>query len=181
MRTQRSIAVRTHRSRLRWKSSRILVPTDFSELSLVAMDYALSFSKIFGGRIYLMHTLDTIPVLALQAVDLTTETVIYETEKNAKSDLHVFAISKIGNIPNIVEVVRRGIAEEEIVRFAKEENIDLIIMATHGRSGLSHVFMGSVAEKVIQHSSVPVLTVKPGTEQKTAPQFQNIREHREMA
>jgi universal stress protein A len=160
---------------------KILVPTDYSELSLAAMDYALSFAKMFGSRVYLLHTLDTIPVLAFHAVDLTTETVIYETERNAKNDLHLFAISKIGNVPDLIEIVRKGIAEEEIVKFAKEEEIDLIVIATHGRSGLSHVLMGSVAEKVIQHSTVPVLAVKPEKTQKTVPSTTNAREHPEMA
>lgn len=159
----------------------ILVPTDYSELSLVALEYALAFSKMFGSRIYLLHTLDTIPVLALHTVDLTTETVIYETEKNARNDLHLFTISKIGNIPNVVEIVRKGIAQEEIVKFAKEEAIDLIIMATHGRSGISHVLMGSVAEKVVQHSPVPVLTVKPEKMQTSASPEKNVHEHPEMA
>lgn len=138
-----------------------MVPTDYSELSLAALDYALSFSRMFQAQIYLLHTLDTIPVLALDAMDLTTETVIYETEKNAKSDLHIFASTKVGHVPNLVEVVRKGIAEDQIVKFVKEESIDLIVMATHGRSGVAHVLMGSVAEKVIQNSPVPVLTVKP--------------------
>lgn len=140
---------------------KILVPTDYSELSIAAMGYALSFSRMFGARVFLLHTLDTIPVLALRTVDLTTETVIFETERNARNDLHEFAVSKIGETANIVEVIRKGTADEEIVKFAKEEDIDLIIMATHGRSGLSHVLMGSVAEKVIQQSPVPVLTINP--------------------
>jgi universal stress protein A len=159
----------------------ILVPTDYSELSLVALEYALAFSKMFGSRIYLLHTLDTIPVLALHTVDLTTETVIYETEKNARNDLHLFAVSRTGTIPNVVEVVRKGIAQEEIVKFVKEESIDLIIMATHGRSGISHVLMGSVAEKVVQHSPVPVLTVKPEKMQTSASPAKNVHEHPEMA
>lgn len=141
--------------------NKILVPTDYSELSLTAMDYAMSFSQVFGSQIYILHTLDTIPVLALDTMDLTTETVIYETEKNARNDLHMFVISRVGNIPNLVEVVRRGIAEDQIVKVANEEGIDLIVMATHGRSGIAHVLLGSVAEKVVQHSPVPVLTVKP--------------------
>ncbi len=148
---------------------KILIPTDYSEISIVAIEYALSFSRLFGARVFLLHTLDTIPVLALQTVDLTTETVIFETERNARDDLHLFAVSKIGEIANLVEVIRKGIADEEIVKFAKEEDIDLIIMATHGRSGLSHVLMGSVAEKVIQQSPVPVLTINPAkTAQKVA-------------
>ena len=140
---------------------KILVPTDYSDVSTTALDYALSLSKLFGARVFLLHALDTIPVLALQTVDLTTETVIFETERNARDDMHQFAESKINEMSNIVEVVRKGVAEEEIVKFAKEEGIDLIIMATRGRSGLSHVLMGSVAEKVIQQSPVPVLTINP--------------------
>jgi universal stress protein A len=142
---------------------KILVPTDFSDLSLAALEYATTFSEVFRAQIYMLHTLDTIPVLALDAVDLTTERIIYETEKNARNDLHAFIMSKVGDIPNLVEVVRKGVAADEIVKFTKEENIDLIVMATHGRSGIAHVLMGSVAEKVIQRSQVPVLTVKPAT------------------
>lgn len=129
---------------------------------------------------FLLHTLDTIPVLALDAMDFTTETLIYETEKNAKNDLHDFAMSKISNIPNLVEVVRKGIAEVEIVKFAKEEKVDLIVMATHGRSGIAHVLMGSVAEKVIQHSQVPVLTVKPVPVRQSAISTESVREQREL-
>jgi len=160
---------------------KILVPTDYSELSLAAIDYAVSFSQVFGARLFLLHTLDTIPVLALDALDLTTESVIYETEKNAKNDLHHFALTRIGNVSDLVEVVRRGIAEDQIVEFAKEERVDLIIMATHGRSGIAHVFMGSVAEKVVQHSPVPVLTVKPAALCLPNLSTDRTREHSESA
>jgi universal stress protein A len=160
---------------------KILVPTDYSDMSLAAVEYAMSFSGMFGSTIYLLHTLDTIPVLSYHAVDLTTETVIYETELNAKNDLHLFTISKVGNMPNLVEVVRKGIAQEEIVKFAKEEQIDLIIMATHGRSGISHILMGSVAEKVVQHSSVPVLIVKPDDMRAPGPFSADVHEHTALA
>ncbi len=160
---------------------KILVPTDYSELSITAMEYAVSFATTFGARIFLLHTLDTIPVLALQNVDLTTEAVIFETERNARNDLHVFAVSKIGNIPNLTEVVRKGIAEEEIVQFAKEEEIDLIIMATHGRSGLSHVLMGSVAEKVVHQAPVPVLIVNPAKMKRQVSRTDTFSGHPEPA
>jgi universal stress protein A len=159
---------------------KILVPTDFSELSLAAVEYALTFSQTFGAQVFLLHTLDTIPVLALDAMDFTTEKLIFETEINARNDLHDFAISRIGNIPNLVEVVRKGIAEVEIVKFANEERVDLIVMATHGRSGIAHVFMGSVAEKVIQHSQVPVLTVKPVPVPRSAISAESVGEQREL-
>ena len=125
------------------------------------MEYASTFSRMFEAQIFVLHTLDTIPVLAPDTMDLTTESVIYETERNAKNDLHAFVTSRLSQVPNVIEVVRRGVAEDQIVRFATDESIDLIVMATHGRSGIAHVLMGSVAEKVVQRSAVPVLTVKP--------------------
>ena len=68
------------------------------------------------------------------------------------------------NVPaqtRLTAVVRRGMPAEEIKRFAQEEGIDLIVMASHGRTGLRHMVMGSVAERVVRLCSVPVLTVKP--------------------
>jgi len=158
---------------------RVLVPTDYSELSLAALDYASTFSKLFGAQVYLLHTLDTIPVLALEGMDLTTEKVIYETEINAKTDLHTFVVSRIQSKLNLIEVVRKGIAEDEIVKFAESENIDLIVMATHGRSGIAHVLMGSVAEKVIQRSRVPVLIVKPTPAESSAIPEERNKEYSE--
>lgn len=158
---------------------KVLVPTDYSELSLAALDYASTFSKLFGAQVYLLHTLDTIPVLALEGMDLTTEKVIYETEINAKTDLHTFVVSRIQSKLNLIEVVRKGIAEDEIVKFAESENIDLIVMATHGRSGIAHVLMGSVAEKVIQRSRVPVLIVKPTPAESSAIPEERNKEYSE--
>ncbi|HTP13855.1 MAG TPA: universal stress protein [Bacteroidota bacterium] len=160
---------------------KILIPTDYSELSGAAIEYAMVFSRMFGARIHLLHVLDTIPVLAMQTMDLTTEAVMSETDRNAKNDLHLFIVSKVGNIPGLVEVVRKGIAETEIVRFAKEEGIDLIVMATHGRSGLSHVFTGSVAEKVIQQSPVPVLVINPTRMRQEMPSGGTVCENDELA
>jgi len=159
---------------------KILVPTDYSDLSLAAVEYALSFSRVVGASLYLLHALDTIPVLVLEDVDLTTERVICETEKNARSDLHHFVSSKIGDIPKLSEVVRTGVAEDEIVKFAKEENIDLIVMATHGRNGLLHTLMGSVAEKVIRRSPVPVLAVNPETLNVSDVSKDDLKEHSEF-
>ena len=61
----------------------------------------------------------------------------------------------------LTQVVRTGRAAEEITRFAREENIDLIVMATHGWTGVKHALLGSVAEKVVRYAAVPVMTVKP--------------------
>ena len=139
----------------------ILVPTDFSDLSLAAMEYAKSFSIIFNTRIYMIHVVDNVPTLAFHTVDINSETALKNAIDKASIDLNEFMNTKFPQEHNIVLVVRRGEVYSEIIKFGQEEKIDLIVMATHGRTGLAHVFLGSVAEKVVRHSAVPVLTVKP--------------------
>ena len=139
----------------------ILVPTDFSDLSLTAMEYAKTFSIIFNTRIYLIHVVEDITVLAFHTAELNPETALRDKTDKAGAELNEFLANKFPGDNNIALVVRRGEAYREIIKFAQEERIDLIVLSTHGRTGLSHLLMGSVAEKVVRHSTVPVLTVKP--------------------
>jgi nucleotide-binding universal stress UspA family protein len=99
----------------------------------------------------------------LPPVEGSSESMPVAGEEEGKRELHRFAYRKQKEIGDVIEVVRAGKAQTEILRFAKEEGIDLIVMATHGRTGLAHVFMGSVAERVVRTSRVPVLTVKPAS------------------
>lgn len=140
---------------------RILVPTDFSEFSLAGMDYVVSLAVLYDAQIYLLNVIDHEPTLAFHAVDLHSETLLRNNTKKAEAYLSRLVETKFRNMQNIVVVVRQGDPANVIVRFAKEQGIDLIVMATHGRTGLAHVLLGSVTEKVVRHSSVPVLTIKP--------------------
>lgn len=140
---------------------KILVPTDFSDLSLAAMEYASTFSIIYDAPISVIHVVDKTPVLGFHTVDLNFETLLRDAEEKARKDLNLFLSRKLPNHRGIHPVVKRGEAYKEIVKFAEEGKFDLIVMATHGRTGLAHSLMGSVAEKVVRHSSVPVLTVNP--------------------
>ncbi len=139
----------------------ILVPTDFSDLSLAAMEYAKSFSIIFNTRIYMIHVVKNLPVLAFHTVDLNSETILKDAVDKASTELNEFMNTKFPHDHNVMLVVRRGEVYSEIIKFAQEEGIDLIVLSTHGRTGLSHLLMGSIAEKVVRYSTVPVLTVKP--------------------
>ncbi|MBI1770349.1 MAG: universal stress protein [Bacteroidetes bacterium] len=139
---------------------KILVPTDLSELSLAGLDCAHKLVSHRGAQIYLLH------VLARQTMPTpTAESALGKfgaaCEHSLNSELEQFLTEQTKRYENIVCIVRRGEAWREIVRYAREEKIDLIVIATHGRTGLAHVLMGSVAEKVVRHSTVPVLTVKP--------------------
>ena len=140
---------------------KILVPTDFSTLSLTAIEYATSVPTFQDAQIYLIHVVDNVPVLAFHTVDLNSETLLRDSEEKARTELGRLISTFQATKRILIPVVRQGEAYKEIVKFARQEGIDLIIIATHGRTGLVHVLMGSVAEKVVRHSPVPALTVKP--------------------
>jgi len=140
---------------------KILVPTDLSELSFEAFELAKSLSKAYKARLYILHTVDVVPVVSFPTVDFTLETALNDEMEKAKTTVEVFISEKLGDVDDVAAVIKRGVAYEEIMKFVKEEGIDLIVMATHGRTGLPHIIMGSVAEKIVRHSPVPVLTVKP--------------------
>lgn len=140
---------------------KILVPTDLSSLSLTAMDYAKSLAGLYKAYIYVLYVIKSVSQVSFSTGDLKREIVPSEVEENNTKKLeHVFS-QKLFDRKNLIRVVRRGEPWKEIVKFANEESIDLIMMATHGRTGLAHFLMGSVAEKVVRHSPVPVFTVKP--------------------
>ncbi len=140
---------------------KILVPTDFSDLSLAAMEYATSFSKIYEARIYFIHVVEEPSAFAFHTVEFNSETALRDVEESAMAELKRFLGTKLPEMRGIVPVIRRGDVCREIVQYAEGEEFDVIIMATHGHTGLAHMLMGSTAEKVVRHSKVPVMTVKP--------------------
>ena len=123
---------------------RILVTTDLSQHSLEAMEYASSFGLLYTSTIFLLHVAEA----------------GRSAEEGAEA-LDRFAKEHLDPERKLTHVVRCGNAAEEIVRFARDSGIDLIVMATHGRTGLQHMVMGSVAERVVRLADTPVLTVKP--------------------
>jgi nucleotide-binding universal stress UspA family protein len=142
--------------------SRILVPTDFSALGEEALDHAVSLANTYGAELVLLHVVDDAPVLAIHTMELATDVVLEDTTVGARVQLDAVKFMCQTRIDKKVRtVIRRGNPHEEIVRSAEEEAADLIVMATHGRTGFAHVLLGSVAEKVVQHARVPVMTVKP--------------------
>lgn len=155
---------------------KILVPTDLSDLSIAAVEYAASLAEMCGAKIYMLYVVDGEPNLAFPAIDRYSETILRDSEEEGKKQLHRFVYWKLKEIGNVIEVVRVGKAHVEIPRFAAEAGIDLIVMATHGRTGLAHVLMGSVAEKVVRTSSVPVMTVKPRELQNTLVTEKDVEE-----
>ncbi len=138
----------------------ILLTTDFSEFSLSAADQALSLAEKYNAKLHLIFVLEkTPPILAIRTLDLSEESIKESIEADAKQRLEeaVKKIKKEGI--EILPVLKKGIDYVEINKYAEENNIDLIVLATHGRTGVLHTLIGSVAEKVIRHSKCPVLVV----------------------
>jgi len=136
---------------------RILVPYDFSETSAAAVKYATWLARNFGGRLYFLHVGDRaqtdfeteFPIGLEGAVeDAVRERLLKILSPQEQAEFH----PEFG--------VRPGVPAAEIVRYAAAQEIDLIVMGTHGRGFVGHAVMGSVAEKVVRTAPCPVLTVR---------------------
>lgn len=141
---------------------RILVTTDLSEHSLAAFEHAFSFGLLYASKVYVMYVVDiATPLFTLFGLEGDTQIHTALAEEAGNNKLDQFILTHIGTEKKVHPVVRGGVPEQEILSFSRDEGIDLIVMATHGWTGLKHILMGSVAEKVVRHSLIPVLTVKP--------------------
>ncbi len=142
---------------------KILVPTDFSETSRYAMQYAIEFAKSFNAELEIVHVIfDESQIVAFYLPQVTFQNLDQELEESAKKQMEQFLASfpELKDISYSVKMLK-GTAFLEIINEAKESNVDLIIIGTHGRSGLEHVLFGSTAEKVVRKAPCPVFTVKP--------------------
>lgn len=141
----------------------ILAPTDFSELSNVAVDYAFSMAKPLGAKMIFLHSLEPIE-------ETSAMTAFYrELYTLSKERANTFLNALVQRAKNMgIEAEARladGPPFVDIIKTAKKVGADLIIMGTHGRTGLSHLMIGSQAERVVRQSPCPVLTVKSPTHQ----------------
>ena len=141
---------------------RILLPTDFSTYSAAATKYACELAMRFDSELHILHTLEhhlsSTPTFGF-GLDLPT--FISESKAAAEKKLAGIVDSGWSAGRTVIKAVSEGSPRVEIVRYAREANIDLIVLSTHGRSGLSHVMLGSVAESVVRTAPCPVLTVRP--------------------
>jgi nucleotide-binding universal stress UspA family protein len=140
---------------------RILVPTDFSEPSMEALDMAIAFAQRFGASMTLFHAHEMPTYVFPDAVMPVTPQVVSQLEQSSKAELDRIAerVRAAGITVDTVATV--GPNDVEICRYADQIGADLIIMGTHGRTGLRHALLGSVAEKVVRRAPCPVLTVRP--------------------
>lgn len=146
---------------------RILAPTDFSKHSDNALRYACAFAEQFGAEVHLLYVAqDMVAMLPEPGLFVPPSgDYLAELEQSAREQLQTRPDPQIAGKLTVIREVRQGAPFVEIVRYAKENDVDLIIMGTHGRSGLAHVLLGSVAEKVVRKAPCPVLTVRPSDHQ----------------
>jgi nucleotide-binding universal stress UspA family protein len=139
----------------------ILVPVDFTQCSQKAITYAVSLAKLFKSQIILLHISKLAPATpSPEFAVLQTDILNEQARDDAARQLSQWLDQVAAHVPARMQV-RVGVsAQEEIVEAATETQCDLIVMATHGKSGLAHWFSGSVAEKVVQHAPCPVFVVR---------------------
>jgi nucleotide-binding universal stress UspA family protein len=137
----------------------ILVPTDFGESSRQARDLAVDLAKKFDAKLTLVHGFE-VPVYAYSGLGTTTVDYFVPIEESARTCLEDALRELRARCPDSVALFKRGAPWQQILLASEEIGADLVVMGTHGRQGLSRALIGSVAERVVRLSPVPVLTVR---------------------
>jgi nucleotide-binding universal stress UspA family protein len=141
---------------------KILAPTDFSPHSERALRYACRLAERLDSELHMLHVLSEVlptgpdPLL----MPVLPPEFYAENEDRARRVLNGLIKPEWGSPPAVVTAVQWGGAVEAIVDYARDQEIDLIVIATHGRTGLSHVLLGSVAERIVREAPCPVLTIR---------------------
>ena len=141
--------------------SKILVPIDFSDYSKSALKYAVDFAKFFNAELSLIYVVE--PVIYppdFSMGQIAVPSVDFEMDKRAKEELENLAKKQIPKELKTRIIVKTGKPFIEIIDTANELDADLIIIATHGHSGVEHILFGSTAEKVVRRAPCPVLTLR---------------------
>ncbi len=134
----------------------ILSPVEFDENCLAALDVAKKLALTYGATVYLLHVVPIILVPGEGYIVYSLE----EQEQNAKKALKDIADEHLSDVKYQI-VTKAGEVAKSLLQVATEIPADLIVMATHGRTGLPHFFLGSVTERVVREAACPVLTIRP--------------------
>ena len=141
----------------------ILVATDFGEPADAALTYGRTLARAFGATLHVLHVTENMYLRAYgtEGYVPSLTTLQHEVDEAAGKQLDELLIDSDGSGPATRKVLRPArVPAATIVQYAKDERIDLIVMGTHGRGGVAHLLMGSVAERVVRTAPCPVLTVR---------------------
>jgi nucleotide-binding universal stress UspA family protein len=138
----------------------VLFATDFSECSQKAFEYAQAICAVSGARLEIIHTIgEPVDLRGFYVPHVSFDVLSKEIEESAKKMMDEFCADNLKDSDNYGTLVVTGVPHEEIINQAQKVGADVIVMGTHGRSGLDHVLFGSTTEKVIRKSTIPVLSV----------------------
>lgn len=152
------------------KLTRILTPTDFSKFSGFALEWAAYLAQCMKADLTLLHVIPEEEGKIIEEIigegavvhipKGIRQNVVEDRQKKLKEQFNMVVSNDLKRSIRVEEMTRIGVPFLEIIKVAKEKDVDLIVMGTHGRTGLAHVLIGSVAEKVVHNAPCPVLTVK---------------------
>lgn len=138
----------------------ILFPTDFSEGSANAVPYVVDLTKHYGARLFVVHVIyDIAKATGWYIPHVNIDELYKDMERNAKKECERWCAEELRGYKEVEYHILKGVPQEEILKFADEKRIDLIVMGTHSRKGLDRIIFGSTAERVVRSSRCPVLTV----------------------
>ena len=139
----------------------ILAPTDFSDSSKKALSDAIELARTFGATLSLLHVLEPSPYLGEFTLPTMGEELLGDLDRQASAALAQVLPDAQEATVEVTRAVAIGSPSQKIVETAEAEHVDLILITTHGRTGLSHLLIGSVAERVVRTAPCPVLTIRP--------------------
>jgi nucleotide-binding universal stress UspA family protein len=141
----------------------VLVPTDFGDASDAALSYGRELARQFGGTLHVLHVVDSLGAMTVGDLGVSFDYAQLQDQLEQASNQQLKGLvteEDRKRVPTTLVCRTSYAAAAEILEYAREAKIDLIVMGTHGRGAFAHVFMGSVAERVVRLSPCPVLTVK---------------------
>jgi len=142
---------------------KILLPSDFSDCSAEAARAARRLAERFGSRLAVLHVLDEPAALdPMFRGEVPLELLRGRMEQYAREGMDAFLAAHFQGLAKVETRVASGVPYREIIREARESGADLIVIGTHGRTGVEHVIFGSTAEKVVRMAPCPVLTIRQG-------------------
>lgn len=144
---------------------KILCPVDFSDYSYRALEYAKELANLYNAKLYVLHVIfEPAEYTGFYVPHISFDKIKSEIEFGAKKYMDELSRERLGDFKNVETIIIFGIPDEEIVKFANDKDIDLIVIGSAGKRGIEKFVFGSTAEKVVRKAQCPVLCIKPERE-----------------